>query len=127
MKTPREILLRQHQSASPKLDAIRTEVVAGIARPPTAETVSWRDMARSLRWHLAAWSAAWVVVMILSIDHSHSPVAMIPRDKSPSPQKIWASLREHRRLLLEFGDAEPGETPAVPGRRSEIEPKQVVA
>jgi hypothetical protein len=126
MKTPREILLRQHQAASPKLDAIRAEVVGGIAPAAAPETLSWRDMARSLRWHLAAWSAAWVVVMILNIDHSPSTVAMIPRDKIPAPQKIWASLREHRRLLLEFGDAVPGEMPAVPGRRSEIELKQAV-
>jgi hypothetical protein len=127
MKTPREILLRQHQAASPKLDAIRAEVVAEIARPPAPESFSWREMARSLRWHLAAMSAAWVVVMILNIDHSPSAVAMIPRDKIPSPQQIWASLRENRRLLLEYSEAPSVEKAAVPGRRSEIEPKQVVA
>jgi hypothetical protein len=126
MKTPREVLLQQHQAAAPKLDAIRTEVVAEITRAPVRESFSWREMARSLRWHLAGWSAAWVVVMILSIDHSTSAVATIPRDRIPSPQKIWASLREHRRLLMEFGDAEAEETPALPGRRGEIKLKQVV-
>jgi len=127
MKTPREILLEQHQAASPKLDAIRGEVVAGLDRAPRPAPFSWRELVRSLRWHVAALSAAWVVVLLLSIDHSPSPVAMIPRDKIPSPQKIWASLREHRRLLLKFCDAEREETPGVPGRRSEIEPKQAVA
>jgi hypothetical protein len=126
MKTPRDILLGQHQAASPKLDAIRDEVVAGIARPSAPPTVSWREMARSLRWHLAALSAVWMVVMILNIDHSPSAVAMMPRDKIPAPQQIWASLREHRRLLMEFGGIEAPEAPAVPGRRSEIEPRQVV-
>jgi hypothetical protein len=126
MKTPREILLQQHQAASPKLDAIRAEAVAGIARTPTPEPISWWEMARSLRWHLAAMSAAWVVVMILNIDHSPSEVAMIPRDKIPSPQQIWASLRENRRLLLEYSEAPAEEKAVVPGRRSEIEPKQVV-
>jgi hypothetical protein len=126
MKTPREILLRQHQAASPKLDAIRAEVVAGLARPPAAETISWRDMARSLRWHLAAWSAAWVVVMMLNIGHSPGAAAMIPRANIPPAQQIWASLREHRRLLLEYNDAAAVETSAPPGRRSEIEPQQVV-
>jgi hypothetical protein len=126
MKTPREILLRQHQAASPKLDAIRAGVVAALGRPPAPETISWRDMARSLRWHLAAWSAAWVVVMTLNIDHSPSAVAMIPRDKIPPPQQIWASLREHRRLLLQDSDAAAVETSALPGRRSEMDPQQVV-
>jgi hypothetical protein len=126
MKTPREILLQQHQAATPKLDAIRAGVVAGIARPPARETISWREIARSLRWHLAALSAAWVVVMILNIDHSPSAVAMIPREKIPSPQQLWASLRESRRLLLEFSDAPVVEMSAVPGRQSEMEPQQMV-
>jgi hypothetical protein len=126
MKTPREILLRQHQAASPKLDAIRDEVVAGIARAPAREPVSWREVARSLRWHLAALGAAWVVVMLLNIDHSPSTVAMIAPGKIPAPQQIWASLREHRRLLREYSDAPAVENVIVPGRRSEIELQQVV-
>ena len=127
MKTPREILLRQHQAATPKLDAIRAGVVAGLARPPARERISWRDFVRSLRWHLAGLSAAWAVVAILNTDHSPSAVAMIPRDKIPPPQQIWASLRESRRLLLEFSDAPVVETAAAPGRRSEMEPQQMVA
>jgi hypothetical protein len=126
MKTPSEILLRQHQAASSKLDAIRAEVVAGIARAPAPETMSWGEMVRSLRWHLAALGAAWVVVMMLNIGHSTSAVAMIPRAKIPAPQQIWASLREHRRLLLEYSGAAAVETSALPGRRSEINPQQMV-
>jgi hypothetical protein len=125
MKTPREILLQRHQVSSPKLDAIRSGVVATLGRPPARDRLSWRDLARSWRWHLAALSAAWVVVMILNIDRSPSAVAMIPRDKIPSPQQIWASLRENRRLLLEFSNDAGVEKAVVPGRRSEREPKQV--
>jgi hypothetical protein len=127
MNTPREILLRQHQAVSPKLDALRAGVVAAMARPPAPETISWRDMARSLRWHLAALSAAWAVVLILNLDPSPGAVAMIPREKIPTPQQIWASLRESRRLLLEFTDVPVMESSAVPGRRSEIEPQQMEA
>jgi hypothetical protein len=127
MKTPREILLQQHEAIAPKLDALRAGVVAGLGRPPARETVSWRDFARSLRWHFAGLSAAWVVVAVLNIDHSPSPVAMIPRDKIPTPQQLWASLRESRRLLLEYsGDASVAETAAVPGRRSEMADEQAV-
>jgi hypothetical protein len=124
MNTPREILLRQHQAASPKLDAIRAGVVATLGRSPGPETISWRGVARSLRWHLAGWSAAWMVVMVLNVDHSPSAVATIARDKIPSPQQIWASLREHRRLLLELSDGPAVEKAALPGRRSEMKPKE---
>lgn len=99
MKTPREILLQRHQAAAPKLDAIRAAVVAGLARPPARETISWRDFVRSLRWHLAAMSAVWVVVGVLNLSASPGVVASIRRDKISSPQQLWASLRENRRLL----------------------------
>jgi len=125
MNTPRQILLRRHQAASPKLDALRAGVVAAISRPPAAEPISWRQVARSLRWHLAALSAAWLLVLMLNTNHSSGAVAMMRREKTPTAQQIWASLRESRRLLLEFTDTPAAESPAVPGRRSEIEPKQL--
>ena len=120
MKTPREILLRQHQATTPKLDAIRAGVVAELARPPARKPFPGGELARSLRWHFAALSAAWVVVLILNIDPSPSPVAMIPRDKIPSPEQLWASLQENRRLLLEYSDPPVAEAVEAPARRSEI-------
>ena len=118
MKTPREVLLKQHQAAAPKLDALRAGVVAGLARPPAREAVSWRDFARSLRWHFAALSAAWMVLAMLNMDPAPGAVAAIPRDKIPTPQQLWASLRESRRLLLEYSDVPAVEPVVVPGRRS---------
>ena len=126
MKKLREILLHQHQAAAPKLDVIRAGVVAGLARPPAREVVSWRDFARSLRWHFAALSAAWLVVLILNTDHSPGAVAQIPRDKIPTAQQLWASLRESRRLLREYSDAPVVEPVAAPGRRSEMAVEQAV-
>jgi hypothetical protein len=121
MKTPREILLAQHQAASSKLDAIRAEVVADIS----PKTISWREMALSLRSHLAALSAAWMVVVLLNSDHSRGGLAMTSRAATAEPRQIWASLRERRRLLLQYTDAPVVETPPVPGRRSEIEAEQI--
>jgi hypothetical protein len=126
MKTPREILLRHHQAASPKLDGIRAGVVGEIA----PKTFSWRDMVLSLRWHLAGLSAAWMLVALLNTDHSPTVVAISPRDKippsrQPSSRQIWAAVRESRRLLLQYTDAPAAEPPALPGRRSEIEPNQI--
>lgn len=126
MKTPREILLEQHEAVAPKLDAIRAGVVAGLARPPARETVSWRELVRSLRWHLAGLGAAWAVVVILNMDQSPGAVAKLSRDKIPTPQQLWASLRENRRLLLEYGDAPVAEVVAAPGRRSEIAVERAV-
>jgi hypothetical protein len=129
MKTPREILLQRHQAAAPKLDAIRADVVAGLARPSAREEFSWRDVVRSLRWHLAAMSVVWVVVGILNMSGSPDAVASIPRDKIPTPQQLWASLRENRRLLLEYSDAPVVEASAPatpPGRRSEIAVQRAV-
>jgi hypothetical protein len=126
MKTPREILLERHHAAAPKLDAIRAGVVAGLARPAARETVSWRDFVRSLRWHFVALSAAWVVVAILNTDHSPGAMAKIPRDRIPTAQQLWASLRESRRLLQEYSDTPVVEPVAVPGRRSEMAVEQAV-
>ena len=114
MKTPREILIKRHQSVEPKLDAIRQSAVAAVAavcdrRGADSSAVadrrySLRELLISLRWHLAGMSAVWVVVALLQLDVSHSPgpTAAIPMRKIPSAQIIMASLRENRRLLWEL-------------------------
>jgi hypothetical protein len=127
MKTPREILLSRHQSASPRLDAIRAELVASLPCPSAPEGMSLRKMVMSLRWHLAAMSAAWALALILNLDHSPGATAMLPGDKSPDPRQIWAALRENRRLLLQYTETPAAEPPAAPGRRSEIKTEMVVA
>jgi hypothetical protein len=126
MKTPREILLRQHQAVTPKLDAIRAGVAGDLARRLAPQTFSWREFVLSLRWHLTAMSAAWVLVLFLNTDHAHNSAAMIPREKIPAARQIWAEVRESRRLLLQYTDAPAAEPLAVPGRRSELQPEQVI-
>jgi len=42
MKTPREILFQRHQDATPKLDAVRRTVLAGLNHQDT-KTRSWTD------------------------------------------------------------------------------------
>ena len=98
MKTPREVLFGQHHAAEPKLDAIRQEVVAGLApdatvratrMPPVAPRrasaleAGWRQFWWSLRWHLAGLSAAWLVVMALSLGSTPAPASEKP---APSPR-----------------------------------------
>jgi hypothetical protein len=125
MKTPREILLQQHQAAIPKLGAIRAELVTGLARPSASEKFTWSDLLRSLRWHLAAMGAACAVAFILSIDFSPGASTKIALEKPATPQEIWASLRERQRLFLEYSEYPTVEVPAPPGRRSEIATKRV--
>ena len=114
MKTPREILFQRHETAGPKLDAIRRSVVwerrhtvvpeVRVADAATLSVSPWHELLFSLRWHFAALSAVWLVIAFLSLTAGHSPslAATIPTQKIPSGQIIMASLRENRRQLLEL-------------------------
>ena len=142
MRTPREVLLAQHQAAEPKLDDIREKVVAGLApdapisatrMPPvtprraSALEAGWRQFLWSLRWHLAGLSAAWLVVVALGIDLPLlRPTRGGPAD-APSPRQLLAALRENQRQLRELigaPAAEPAPEPQkpAPSPRSQIQP-----
>lgn len=142
MKTPREVLLGQHHAAEPKLDAIRENVVAGLApaapvratrmpaaapRRASAIQAGWRQLLWSLRWHLAGLSAAWLVVMALSMDTTPAPTHGMARQDAPSPRQLLAALRENQRQLLELigaPAAEPAPAPQkpMPSPRSQAQP-----
>src|SRR5437773_8530813 len=101
MKTPREILFQCHQSAEPKLDAVRQRVLASLAReqsqgaqPASSKRVAyatrfetasprWWRLLLSLRWHLAGLSAAWLLVALLNIDHSPAPTSSVAKQNNP--------------------------------------------
>lgn len=111
MKTPRDILFERHQTATPKLDAIRNAAVASVgdrhnANSPavTDRRYNLREFLYSLRWHLAGMSAVWFVIAFLSLNAGHSSDLAAPTTarKIPSAQIILASLRENRRQLLEL-------------------------
>jgi len=102
MKTLREVLLEKHRRVEPKLDAIREQVNAGLAAGNTdtpgrskqmarewqpdasAFQIGWRQLLWSLRWHLAGLSAAWLVVMALSLDSTPAPASRVARQEAPS-------------------------------------------
>ena len=142
MKTPREVLFEQHQAAEPKLDAIREKVVAGLApdapvratqMPPdvprraSALEAGWRQFLWSLRWHLAGLSAAWLLVMTLSIDHAPAPTTRVARQDAPSRRQLLAALRENQRQLRELigtpaAESAPEPQKPAPSPRSQIQP-----
>lgn len=126
MKTPRELLFEQHRSASPKLDAIRRDVLAMDKRQTCRNSWSLRDFLWSTRWHLAGMSAIWVCIIFLHISSNHGPQMMVivPPVKRASPQVVLASLRENRRQIAEMiGNPAPGadkQKKFLPKPRSEL-------
>jgi hypothetical protein len=138
MKTPREILLQRHQSVTPRLDAIRRDVVADVkapvdheaARPTTARIL--REFLLPLRWHLAGMSTLWLLAALLSIDRA-STAPQTAQASSSSPQVLASALFENRRQVAEMINspaddaATSGPAPQmfIPRRRSDIQPSFV--
>jgi len=122
MKTPREILLNRHTSATPKLDAIREQVIADecevtIGNPflRSGATEGRRQSAignpsafwRAWLWpHPKAWAglaAVWVVIFGLQLAARDAAPALAQSSATLSPQAV-ATLQEQRRLLAELID-----------------------
>jgi hypothetical protein len=109
MKTPREILLQRHRGVQSRLDAIRRAAIAETRNEPARPQATLRDVLRSLRWHFVGMSAVWLLVLLLHADTGGAPqmMASIPSAKIPPPQVMLASMREHRRVLVEMTDSHP--------------------
>lgn len=139
MKTPREILLQEHQNAGGRLDRIRESAVSGLGGSKETESVETRSafpslggFIASLRWHFAGLTAAWVVILVLnSAGNGETKMAT----GAVSRETILASVVENRRLISELtqpADASGSETVIVPvpapsRRRSELSPPAAAA
>lgn len=118
MKTPKQILLERHEGAEFKLNAVRQRALSALERP------KWRGFFWSLRWHLAGLGVVWLTVLILNVDPGSSSPAMA--ENFPATRTLMASLREHRRELMELTGASAPVEPALPApRRSEIQRRTV--
>jgi hypothetical protein len=138
MKTPREVLLQRHQSVTPRLDAIRRNVVADVTTPRDREPQQaivarfLREFLLPLRWHLAGMSALWLLAALLNVDRS-STAPQTAKASSPSPQVLAAALFENRRQLAEMinspaddaATSTPVPQPFIPRRRGAIQPSSV--
>jgi hypothetical protein len=139
MKTPREILLEQHRSAAPKLDAIRREVVKVVAdvnrrKQPVRELTFAATLANAIRlsflelvWPCrriwAGLAAVWVVILAVNFSMRDNSQTMAMKSSPPSPEMILA-FRQQEKLLAEL--IGPSETqvaappkPFLPQPRSE--------
>jgi hypothetical protein len=129
MKTPRDLLFQRHRSAETKLDAVRESVLATVRSPQPAKPdatpkphYTLRDLLLSCRWHLAAMSAAWLVVLVLNVDRSTGPTVRMARENAAPPQQLMASLQAYQRQLIELLERPAEEPVAAPPRRSELRP-----
>src|SRR5438093_4825071 len=134
MKNPRQILFDSHQSAEPGLDQVRQNVLSRLNQARLPQPAGQRRLPgmraslgallRSMRWHLAAMSAIWMVVLLLNRESSSTPPVIVAKQNRPSPRQLLMALRENRRQLLQMMEPSASEAPApplAPSRRSEVQ------
>ncbi len=139
MKTPREILLKRHQSAGPKLDKLRREVVStalshprrawhqcvgrGRLLPVCAALAVWRELIWPCRRVWAGTAALWVV--IIAVNFLNLEESEPTQSGGGSSSAAFATfLAEQQRLLAELGDTAPSPPqppPAAQRPRSEYQ------
>jgi len=115
MKTPREILFTRHQTAEPKLDAIRCEVVQKLNNKGTKEqswpaflvasllgglNKLWLELIRPCRRIWAGLAAVWILVFIVNFSQRDGTQAMTAKS-APSPE-IMMTFRDQQRMLNEL-------------------------
>jgi hypothetical protein len=114
MKTPREILLEQHRSAAPKLDAIRREVLAEKVTPARAggsgalaavwlnwPVVLWRELIWPSRRIWAGLAAVWILIFVFNFSQRDPSELMARKTPPPSPEMIL-TFRQQEKLLAEL-------------------------
>ena len=138
MKTPRDILLERHQAATPRLDALRREVVEGLNNQATKEQSwsaslvalilccskqFWRELIWPCRRIWAGLAAIWILIFVFNLSQRDPSELMAKKLPPPSPEMILA-FRQQQRLLAELigpnetRAAEPAK-PFLPQPRSE--------
>jgi hypothetical protein len=139
MKTPREILLKRHEPANEKLDAIREQILVAECgrktRNPKLETRNlgtlpllvglklWRELIWPARRIWAGFAAVWLLLVAVNLadaDHSATDQAGL----KPLPAGSLATWEQQQQILAELiGQTEPHETdqpkPILPQPRSE--------
>ena len=122
MKTPRDILFSRHQSAAPKLNAIRREVVAELnhqgtkTQSRTENLVSWCLGGSNKLWLELVWpcrriwtglAAVWILIIAVNLSQRDPAEMMARKSPPPSPEMIL-TFRQQEMLLAELiGPNEP--------------------
>ena len=114
MKTPREILLKRHQSAAPKLDAIRREVVAELnhqdtkAQSWTENLTSWCLGGSNKLWIELIWpcrriwtglAAVWILIFIVNFSQRDGSQTVMAKSVPP---EMMMTFRDQQKWLDEL-------------------------
>ncbi len=135
MKTPRDILFARHQTAVPKLDAIRQSTVAAVCdrrnfaerRSQTAATTIfqtiWLELVLPCRRIWTGLAAVWILIFIVNIAQ-RDPADVLARKAPASATEAMFAWRQQERMLAELmattapAEAEPRKT-TLPRPRTE--------
>lgn len=147
MKTPRELLLKRHEAALPKLDALRTHAGdlqspslsaamasdGGCKPPARASQLSTLNSQLPSLWERLlgpnplAWAglaAAWLMLLAVnrSGDAATRDTSATTRASQPSEAAVAEIVRERRREMAELLNLDEPQTAPTP--RSELHPKR---
>ena len=114
MKTPRDILLKQHRSAEPKLDAIRRDIVAGLNYQDTkaqnwavkiavsclaGSNKVWLELVWPCRRTWAGLAAVWILILAANVSLREQSPATI---KSGPSADMMMTLKDQQKILAEL-------------------------
>jgi hypothetical protein len=111
MKTPRDILLVRHQTAAPKLDAIRREVLAEKVTPARAggsgalaavwlnwPVVLWRELIWPSRRIWTGLAAIWILIFIFNFSQRDPSELLARKTPTPTPKPFLPQPRSEGRF-----------------------------
>ena len=132
MKTPREILLKRHQTVEPKLDRMWAEKLSTELRSeatPARENVFlaagwalWRELVLPSRRIWAGLACAWVLIAVLNLASAEPATKAVSQAKPRSGEELRALIEQRRMLAQLIGPlSEPAYTQkrTAPGPRSD--------
>ena len=123
MKTPRELLLKRHEAALPKLDALRAAALPARSQLSTLNSQPASLWERLFGPNPLAWAglaAVWLVLLAVNSDPSAPKTA--DRASQPSEAAVAEIVRENRRQMAELLNFD--EPQAAPTPRNELHPKR---
>ena len=125
MKTPRELLLKRHEAALPKLDALRAAALPARSQLSTLNSQPASLWERLFGPNPLAWAglaAAWIVLFAVNRNGSDAATSTASRASQPSEAAVAEIVRENRRQMAELLNVD--EPQAAPPARSEPHPKR---
>ena len=125
MKTPRELLLKRHEAALPKLDALRAAALPARSQLSTLNSQPMSVWKRLFGPNPLAWAglaAVWLVLLAVNRSGSEAATSSASRASQPSEAAVAEIVRENRRQMAELLNLD--EPQAAPTPRSELHPKR---